>query len=114
MSGEAWLIGAAVASPILAFFGGSVGSRVAGRADNRLDKWRRREEAMRTIRWAAEKAVDLDPRVSEIGYTALEGLDSSELLQPEERRFLQLVTAAAVVKQVESVPSTVDTDADER
>lgn len=70
---------------------------------------------MRTIRWAAEKAADPDPRICEIGYAALKGLESSEMLQPEDRRFLLLVTAAAFVERVPSVPSTpaaVDTEPD--
>jgi hypothetical protein len=113
MSGEAWLVGAAIASPILSFAGGSVGSRIAGRADNRLDVWRRREEVMRTVRWAADNATDVDPRVSEVGFAALQGVEDSEMLQHEDLNFVRIVTAAALALRVQRLPVSVDTDEDE-
>jgi hypothetical protein len=64
---------------------------------------------MRTIRWAAEKTADPDERTREIGYAALIGLVSSEMLQPEDERFLELVTEAALTERLESMPSQVDT-----
>jgi hypothetical protein len=110
MSSEAWFVVAAAASPILSFGGAAWGSRIAGRADDRLDRWRRREETMRTIRWAAEKAVDHDTLVCEVGYAALEALAASELLQAEDRRFLRRVTEAALGERLETMPPGVDTE----
>lgn len=96
MSAEAWSATAAVASLVFSFIGGSLGARTASRADNRRDRGRRREETMRTIRWAAEKAADHDTLICEIGYDAMEALAASELLQAEDRSFLLRVTDAAL------------------
>lgn len=100
---------AAVASPILSFFGATWGSRIAGRADDRLDKWRRREETGLTIRWAAEKAVDPDPRVRRVGFAAFRCLLRAELLRAEDRPFVRHVAYAAISDRVENAPLAADT-----
>ena len=46
-----------VGTPLLAFAGVFIGHLVTRREARELEKWRRREEAMRTARWAAEQAV---------------------------------------------------------
>lgn len=56
---------------------------------------------MRTLRWAAEKATDADPRIADLGMTALVALSRSELLQPEDEAFIELVSQSLLVTPVE-------------
>jgi hypothetical protein len=59
-----------------------------------LDKWRRREETMRMLRWASEKAVDKVEKVRYLGIAALTALGVSELLQKEDQAFIDSVIDA--------------------
>ncbi|MDP9444891.1 MAG: hypothetical protein M3P83_11320 [Actinomycetota bacterium] len=53
-----WLIVTiAVATPGLAFVGGMVGHLLTRKGAREMDTWRRREETMRMLRWAAEKSM---------------------------------------------------------
>ncbi|HZK36237.1 MAG TPA: hypothetical protein VFC57_04680 [Aeromicrobium sp.] len=65
-----WTI--AITSPILAFMGAYFGHRRAARADDRLDRWRRREETMRMLRWAIEQTA---PDHSQSWITGMATLD---------------------------------------
>jgi hypothetical protein len=86
----------AVATPLLAFAGAFGGQVLARKGAKELDTWRRREETMRMLRWGAERAVDRNPRLGEVGFAALRALSGSELLQPEDERFIDLVVDAAI------------------
>jgi hypothetical protein len=86
--------GAVIASPVLAFVGAIGGSRIASRADDRLDRWRRREETMRMVRWAAELAISESESESLLGVAALDALRFSELLQPADYDLVDRVTEA--------------------
>ena len=56
------------------------------------------------LRWAAEKAVDENPRVGEVGFAALRALANSQgLLQTEDERFIDLVTDAAIAGKLDEV-----------
>jgi hypothetical protein len=92
-----------VTTPLLAFAGSFLGHLLARKGAKELDRWRRREETMRMLRWAAEKAVDHDQRIAEIGMTALTALAGSELLQQEDRDLIDAVTQAAVGDTLELV-----------
>ncbi len=52
---------ALVASPLLAFLGVLLGHRVTRTSARELDRWRKREETMRLLRWATDIALDGDP-----------------------------------------------------
>jgi hypothetical protein len=79
----------------------SLANAVATRVDQRLgalelDKWRRREETMRMLRWASEHAVSRDARLSDLGVTTLIALKDSNpsLLQQEDRAIVDAVLEA--------------------
>lgn len=69
-----------IATPLLAFAGGLIGTLVKRRGDAELDRWRKREETMRMLRWAAEMATDSDMKRAEAGVTVLGALLDSPLL----------------------------------
>lgn len=59
-----------------------------------LDKWRHREETMRMLRWASEKAIDPADNVRLVGIAALGALGESELLQREDQALIDRVIDA--------------------
>ena len=59
-----------------------------------LDKWRRREETMRMLRWAAERS--LDPDHGAVGMAALEALNDSKMLQKEDKAFVDAILDAVL------------------
>jgi hypothetical protein len=65
-----------------------------------LDKWRHREETMRMLRWASEKAVDEIEKVRILGIAALAALGVSELLQAEDEAFIDSVIDAILREPV--------------
>lgn len=75
---------AALTAATFALVGVALGHLLAARSDNRADRWRRREETMRMLRWAVELASSDDNRGGILGAAALEALLDSELLQPED------------------------------
>lgn len=88
-----WLIVAVgVVTPVLAFLGVLVGHWLTRRASLELDRWRRREETMRMMRWAVELAVEPAQAKADAGLVVLDGLLASELLQNED---VGLVAAVA-------------------
>ena len=56
-----------------------------------LDSWRKREETMRLVRWAAEQAFSDNPRQSMIGQGILDSVLGSTLLQREDRAFVESI-----------------------
>lgn len=86
----------AVATPVLAFLGVIVGIRWNRVSATELDVWRRREETMHMLRWAAERAVESDERTSLMGVAALDALRFSELLQPVDYDLVDGVTDAVM------------------
>lgn len=81
-----------VLAPVLLLVGGLIGSYITRR--NAVDHAERakREEVGRTIRWAAEQAVSHDERVRQLGVDALLAYADSDVLDDEDRRFLESVT----------------------
>lgn len=65
-----------------------------------LEKWRRREETMRMLRWAAERAMDRVSDVVAVGVAALEALGSSELLQDEDQAFIDRMIDAILSRPI--------------
>ncbi|HCB03099.1 MAG TPA: hypothetical protein DEQ43_02390 [Nocardioides bacterium] len=70
----------------------------ARKASGELDRWRRREETMRMLRWAADKgtAIDTDGRL--VALSVLDALDRSKpvMLQPEDQGILDAVIDAVL------------------
>ena len=77
-----------IAAAILAFVGALVGQWWSRRSAVELDRWRRREETMRMLRWSVELAADDHVTRSAAGLRALTGLTESELLQTEDKRLV--------------------------
>ena len=77
----------------------SIANAVEARLDSRLgalelDKWRRREETMRLLRWAAEQATRGEEDAWRVGLATLEALGRSELLQEEDHELIDSVLHA--------------------
>ena len=89
-----WLT--AFGAPIAGVFGVLYGHRVTRRGLIDADRWRRREETMRMLRWSAESVGSGDERMSRIGVASLIGLIESEMLQNEDLAYIEAVARAAV------------------
>lgn len=103
--------GASEATSKAAAESAAAASNAAHSAENaalQLNVWRQREETMRMLRWAADKAVDTDPVVSSAGQVVLEGLRGSTLIQAEDKHFIDSVISGVVAALVEQIE-----DADE-
>ena len=99
-----WLL--SFGSPVLAFVGVIVGQTVTRRGDRELEFRSKREEVMRVLRWAAELAVSEDQAHSRLGVAELGALLQSELLDEEEKDFVQAALTAVVrvpVEQIEQI-----------
>jgi hypothetical protein len=79
---------------LLAFLGSAAGHAVARLTAREQERWRRREETMRLLRWAAEMAAE--PRGSrvEIGTATIDALIDSPLLDLGDVGFVAAVSAA--------------------
>lgn len=97
-----WLaIVLAVGTPALTFAGVWLANRVSRKGDEETERRSLREETMRNLRWAAELALDDDPKRALLGLKELEALETADMLDDEQKVF---VTAAldAVVAGPES------------
>jgi hypothetical protein len=102
---DAWPFAALtmVLAPAFAFAGAYLGYRRARAADLALDRWRRREETMRMVRWAADHALADDESLRPLGVSALDALRRAELLQPEDEVLVEeIAEAVAIVAAVGS------------
>jgi hypothetical protein len=77
-----------------------------------LDKWRRREETMRLLRWAAEQATDDNDDRAVVGIRVLEALGGSELLQAEDQGLIDAVVDA-LLEEPESAYAEAQSSGDE-
>jgi hypothetical protein len=99
-----WVI--SIGTPVLAFVGVVVGQVVTRRGERELEFRSKREEVMRILRWAAELAVSDDQAHSRLGVAELGALLHSELLDEEEKDFVQAALTAVVrvpVEQIEQI-----------
>lgn len=109
-----WLaITMAVATPLLAFAGSFIGHAWVRKSASELDTWRRREETMRMLRWAAELAVAEDPRQADLGVVILEELDRSELLQEPDQPLVGQTLKLVVSRSLPAPTYTDDTASQE-
>lgn len=90
-------------SPLLAFAGVLIGQVITRRGEKELEIRSKREEVMRVLRWAAELAVADDQAHARLGVTQLGTLLTSDLLDEEEKDFVQAALTAVVRPAVEQI-----------
>ena len=90
-------------SPLLAFAGVIIGQAVSRRSARQREVRSKREEVMRILRWAAELAVSDDQAHSRLGVAELGALLQSELLDEEDKDFVQAALTAVVRVPVEQI-----------
>lgn len=82
----------AVATPVLAFAGAALGHKLSRKTALELDRWRKREETMRLLRWAVELTTD-DSKAM-VGLTVLSALLDSPLLDVDDVELVATVTGS--------------------
>jgi hypothetical protein len=100
-----WL---AAGAPFLALVGVLIGSRIARKSDVELETRSRREETMRTLKWAAELAVSGDEARADLGLRELHALQGSALLDPEQRTFIAAALASVYASTATKIETAVD------
>jgi hypothetical protein len=90
-------------SPLLAFVGVVIGQMITRRGAKELEFRSKREEVMRILRWAAELSVSDDQAHARLGVAELGALLESELLDEEEKDFVQAALTAVVRVPVEQI-----------
>lgn len=84
-----------------AFLGALAGALLNRIASKKADRWRRREESLRMLRWAAEAAVSDHEGTARLGQAMLDALYTTpDLLQDADKSlvdaaFLAVVTVVA-------------------
>lgn len=95
----------AIATPLLAFAGAAWGHKVSRKSALELDRWRKREETMRLLRWAVELATDDDEAKAKAGLTVLGALLDSPLLDDADVELVATVVGA-VARDLQDDPAT--------
>jgi hypothetical protein len=90
-------------SPLLAFVGVVIGQMITRRGARELEFRSKREEVMRILRWAAELSVSDEQAHARLGVAELGALLQSELLDEEEKDFVQAALTAVVRIPVEQI-----------
>jgi hypothetical protein len=90
-------------SPILTAAVALVGQRISRRGTQELESRSKREEVMRSLRWAAELAVSDDVRQARLGNRELRALQNSRLLSPAEEDFIYAALDAALDVPVHAI-----------
>jgi hypothetical protein len=90
-------------SPILTAAVALVGQRIGRRGTQELESRSKREEVMRSLRWAAELAVSDDVRKARLGNRELRALQNSKLLSPAEEDFIYAALDAALDVPVQAI-----------
>jgi hypothetical protein len=90
-------------SPILTAAVALVGQRISRRGTQELESRSKREEVMRSLRWAAELAVSDDVRKARLGNRELRALQNSRLLSPAEEDFIYAALDAALDVPVHAI-----------
>ena len=101
-------IGIAIATPLLAFAGAGAGHLLSRKAALELDRWRKREETMRMLRWAVELATDDDEARAKAGLTVLSALLDSPLLDAADIELVATVVGAIARDEAQPRPGDVD------
>jgi hypothetical protein len=90
-------------SPTLTAAVALVGQRISRRGTHELESRSKREEVMRSLRWAAELAVSDDVRKARLGNRELRALQNSRLLSPAEEDFIYAALDAALDVPVHAI-----------
>ena len=90
-------------SAVLTLVGAVVGSVITWRVGRLQDQRAKREEAGRTIRWAAEQAVSRDERVRKLGIDALAAYADSAFMTEEDRQVLEAVTDSVLAPALDEI-----------
>ncbi len=92
----------AITSPLLLLLGVLIGHRVTRVGTKELDDRARREELLRSVRWAAEQAISANPRAGVLGIATLRAMSKLPLLQtPADQAFIDAVADAVVAEPAE-------------
>lgn len=92
----------AIVGPLLLLLGVLIGHRVTRVSTKELDERARREELLRSVRWAAEQAVEGNPRAGVLGIATLRAMSHLPLLQtPSDQAFIDAVADAVVAEPAE-------------
>lgn len=75
-------------SPVLSFLGVVFAQWLGRKAARELESRSRREETMRTMRWAAELAVSEDDGPARLGLAQLDALGDSAMLDDDQQLFV--------------------------
>ena len=95
------IIGGIVAA-VGAFFGAASGAWLNRIATKEADEWRRREESLRMLRWAAESAVRSHIGTAKLGQDMLDALYSSaDLLQDADKPLVDAALLSVVAQAAE-------------
>jgi hypothetical protein len=86
----------ALGTPISAFVGVVVSNVLTRRGANELERRSKREEVLRNLRWAAELAVSEDEGKALLGLAELQALADSELLETDQKSFIDAALEAVV------------------
>lgn len=81
----------------LAFAGAMVGHWFSRLTAREQERWRRREETMRLVRWGAELAVSERVSPAILGLTALDALADSPLVDRDDLPFIYQIGVAATL-----------------
>lgn len=76
-------------SPAVALLGVLVAQLITRQGARELERRSRREETLRSLRWAAELAVETDDRRADLGVAQLIALLDSNLLDESEKSFVE-------------------------
>lgn len=90
-------------TPVLAFLGVLLGSWLTRRSAQDLETRSKREETMRTLRWAAELAASEKPGLADLGVAELVALSQSDLLDDSQKVFIDAALEAVIVDPAEEI-----------
>lgn len=81
-------------SPLLAFLGVLFAQFIGRKGARELETRSKREETLRTMRWAAELSASKEDRLANLGVAELEALLDSDLLEESEKTFVEAALTA--------------------
>ena len=90
-------------SPLLAFLGVLVAQAIGRKNAKELETRSKREETLRTMRWAAELSASDEERLAVLGVAELEALLGSDLLEEAEKTFVEAALAAVYEDPAEAL-----------
>lgn len=101
----------AFGTPTLTFVGVLLAQLITRKGARELEIRSRREETMRSLRWAAELSVSRDDRLADLGVAPLVALLESDLLEEPEKVFVE-AALDAVYEEPEAMLEDLGQDAE--